>query len=265
MKSTNDTITDTKSESFKYNIQVLDRALKIFELIAQSKSPLTIQDLQEITGLNRTTIWRIVSTMTDNGFLTQLPHTKQYCLSCKVNNLLATSAANSISLVECAKSEMERLRRITGETVMLLIPETIGSRTILQLDSFESVRLKDYTNELSPLFGTSTGIVQLSSMSDEEIAMILPDTLPAYTEVTPTAKEEILQRINDCRRNGYTYIIDEYNKGDSGVSAPIYTNDKLTGILNISGPTMRFTKELMLSYVPELKKSAAHIALDISL
>ncbi len=265
MKSSNDLLINAKPENFKYNIQVLDRAFKIFEIIAQSKSPLTIQELQNATGLNRTTIWRILSTMMENGFLTQLPNTKQYCLSCKACNLITTSATNSIALVECARPEMEHLRRISGETIMLLVPEAIGTRTLFQLDSFETIRLRDYTNEISPLFGTSTGIVHLSSLSDEEIQSIIPDTLPIYTEFTPTSKDEILQRIIDCRKVGYSYIIDEYNQGDTGLSAPIYMDKKLVGILNISGPTMRFTKERMLSCIPELKKSVAHISLDLSL
>lgn len=265
MKPSNDLLTDTKPDAFKYNIQVLDRALKIFETLALSKSPLSIQDLQSATNLNRTTIWRILSTMMECGFLTQITHTKQYCLSCKACNLITAASSNAIALVECAKSEMERLRHISGETIMLLLPETLGSRTIFQLDSFEAIRLKDYTNEISPLFGTSTGIVQLSAMTDEEIAEIFPNTLPTYTEFTPTDKDKILQRINDCRKDGYTYIIDEYHQGDTGLSAPIYLNNVLVGILNISGPTMRFTKERMLACAAELKKSTAHIALDLSL
>ena len=248
-----------KSENFKHNIQVLDRALKIFEFIAQSPTPLSIQELQNVTELNRTTIWRILSTMAECGFITQLPHSKQYCLSCKACNLLSLSATNSIALAESARPEMQRLRHLSGETVMLLVPESIGSRTILQLDSFEAIRLKDYTNETTPLFGTSTGLVQLSSLSDEEIQLAFPTTLPSNTEFTPTKKEEILKRISKCRKNGYAYIIDEYINGDSGVSVPIYLSHKLVGILNISGPSIRMTKEKILSYIPELKKASSRI------
>lgn len=242
MKSPNDI--SQSPDSFKYNIQVLDRALKLFETIALSDSPLTIPQLQELTGLNRTTIWRIISTMTENNFITQLPNSKQYCLSCKATNLLSLSHSRSIVLCECARTEMEQLRQLTGETIMLLIPENIGSRTILQLDSFENVRIKDYTNELSPLFGTSTGIVQLSFLSDEEIKVIFPAELISYTQSTATNKEVIMQRINDCRQDGYTYIIDEYHNGDSGLSVPLQLNRKLVGILNIAGPTVRFTKNI---------------------
>lgn len=262
MKPSKDT--PVNSETFKYNIQVLERALKIFEIIARSASPVTIQELQNATNLNRTTIWRILSTMIENDFLTHLPYTKQYCLSCKACNLLSVSSMRSFALAECAKPEMERLRRLSGETVMLLLPEALGSRTILQLDSFEIVRLKDYTNEVTPLFGTSTGFVQLSFMDDAEIETIFPDTLPSYTEFTSTDRKEIMQRIHDCRNNGYSYIIDEFNNGDSGISVPIQSGGKLAGILNISGPTMRFTKERMESCIPELKKSASLIALNLS-
>lgn len=262
MNPSNDIL--TKPEAFKYNIQVLERALNIFEIISQSKSPMTIQDLQNATGLNRTTIWRILSTMIESGFLTQLPHTKQYCISCKACNLLSVSSASSVALVEYARPEMEQLRRLSGETIMLLLPEMIGSRTILQLDSFENIRLKDYTNIITPLFGTSTGLVQLSFMNDEEIETIFPDKLPSYTEFTPTNRADIMQRIEDCRRDGYAYIIDEYNQGDSGLSVPISLDKKLVGILNIAGPTVRFTKTHMLSYIPKLKSSAAHIAQNLS-
>lgn len=264
MNSSNENDTPTKPEAFKHNIQVLERALKIFEIIAQSEMPVTIQELQSATGLNRTTIWRILSTMIESDFLTQLPNSKQYCLSCKACNLLTTSSANSIALAEHARPEMEHLRQITGETVMLLLPETLGSRTILQLDSFEAVRLKDYTNTVSPLFGTSTGLVQLSYMNDDDIEVIFPDVLPSYTEYTPTNREDVMQRIEDCRRDGHSYIIDEYQKGDSGLSVPIQLDKKLVGILNIAGPTMRFTKEQIHLCLPELKEAANRIAWNLT-
>ena len=117
---------------------------------------------------------------------------------------------------------------------------------------------------VTPLFGTSTGLVQLSFMSDEEIETVFPDKLPSYTEFTPTNREDILRRIEECRRDGYAYIIDEYNQGDSGLSVPISLNKKLVGILNIAGPTVRFTKDHMLTYIPKLKASAAHIARKLS-
>ncbi len=247
--------THANQDSFKYNIQVLDRALNIFEIIASSETPMTLQQLQTMTGLNRTTIWRILSTMMDRDFIVQLPNTKTYTVSCKACNLFSAAGSNSVALAELARPEMERLRRLSGETILLLVPETIGSRTILQLDSFESVRLKDYTNTVSPLFITSTGFVQLSFMKNEEIEKAFPAVLPSRIEAAG-----VMQRIDACRRDGYALIIDEFNQGDSGISAPILLNGKLAGILNVAGPTIRFTEERMLSLLPELLKSAGQIS-----
>lgn len=264
MNISNDLPNNEKSENFKYNIQVLERALQIFEIIARFKTPLSIPELQNLTGLNRTTIWRILSTMLNCGFLTQLPNKKQYCLSCKAYNLLSSSSSSPVALVEAARSEMTLLRNKCNETVMLLVPQLTGSLTVLQLDSFEAIRLMDYTNQLSPLFGTSTGIVQLASMEDEEIIKIFPSALTSYTEFTQTNRNEIMQRIHDCRRDGYSYIIDEFNKGDTGLSAPICLDGQLVGILNISGPTVRYTKEKMLVTVPMLLEATRQIVSNLS-
>lgn len=264
MNMSNDLPGQEKSESFKYNIQVLERALQIFELIARSKTPLTIPELQNLTNLNRTTIWRILSTLLNCGFLIQLPNTKQYCLSCKAYNLLSNSSSSPIALVEAARPEMTQLRNQCNETVMLLVPQLIGSLTVLQLDSFEAIRLMDYTNQISPLFGTSTGIVQLAAMTDEEIVKTFPSALTSYTELTPTNRNEIMQRIHDCRKDGYSYIIDEFNKGDTGLSAPICLDGQLIGILNISGPTVRYTKEKMLHTVPLLLNAARQIVSNLT-
>ena len=107
-------------------------------------------------------------------------------------------------------------------------------------------------------------IVQLSALTDEEIQNVLPETLPSYTEFTPTSKDELLKRIRKCRKNGYAYIINEYNQGDTGVSVPIYLESKLAGMLNIAGPTMRFTEERVLACIPELKKSALQISQELT-
>lgn len=53
-------------------VQSVERALDLLELVANSEQSISIMELMEKTGLNRTTIWRILGTLEKGDILRKM-------------------------------------------------------------------------------------------------------------------------------------------------------------------------------------------------
>ena len=73
----------------RYNnhVQAVDRALALLKLIAEQSEPVPLSHLCEATGLNRTTVWRLLCTLEDNGFVEKNAAAPDYELGIAALNL----------------------------------------------------------------------------------------------------------------------------------------------------------------------------------
>ena len=67
-----------------YRVQALERALDILECFSFQKRELSLTDLVNQTGLNKTTVKRLISNLTTRGYLQQEPQSKKYQLGMRL-------------------------------------------------------------------------------------------------------------------------------------------------------------------------------------
>src|ERR1700742_842979 len=101
-------------------IQVVDRAVELMEAIAQRPGLLNAQDLARVCGLNRTTAWRILVALEQNGLVQRDPTTQRYGLGFTLSRLGA--AADTGPLVRAAHRTLQRLAAEVSEQVSLGVP-----------------------------------------------------------------------------------------------------------------------------------------------
>ncbi len=63
-----------------YQVRVLDRAVDILECFAKRKHDLTVPALVEMTGLDRSTVRRLVANLARRGLLQEVPSTRPVSL-----------------------------------------------------------------------------------------------------------------------------------------------------------------------------------------
>ena len=61
-------------------VQSIDRALNIIKIVSSRKDGIGVTELAEMLGLNKSSIFRILATLTAHGFIEQNPETKKYKL-----------------------------------------------------------------------------------------------------------------------------------------------------------------------------------------
>lgn len=83
------------------DVQVLDRAFNLIDIIAESGKDLAVEELVEKTGLNRSTVYRLVEALAAHGYLEKTEQSR-YRLGMKVVSL-AGCYVNNLDLISIAQ------------------------------------------------------------------------------------------------------------------------------------------------------------------
>ncbi|WP_282940580.1 IclR family transcriptional regulator [Paenibacillus sp. RC67] len=242
------------------SVQAVDRALLLLQLVGDSTEPVSIVDLADKSGMNRTTVWRLIGTLENHGFIERDPLTKGYLLGYAANRL-AAQAPQYGSLIRRARKSMEELQEKTQETVLLSVPKHYGTLTIDQIDPPHSIRLVDYVNAFLPLHCTSNGKLLLSSFSKEELHFFLNQPMDKRTPFSITDPTLLLEEIEKVRTTGYATAIRELDENENGISAPLYNKQgRLVAFLSVCGPSFRFTDDKVLACTNSLLSATEEIS-----
>jgi len=240
-------------------MKTAQKIFKLLELIGE-KQPAKPNDLAHDLGFSRSNIYRLLSTLTELGYVERTSDSK-YILAFKVF-MLGSTVSSFKQLASIVRPYMARLAEISQENVNLAI---MYERRVLYLDKIESrhyLKLDQPIGKTDPLHCTALGKVLLSGLNEVNLEIFLrSNNLIALTKNTITDVEVLAGVIRNVRENGYAFDFEELSEGIHCVAAPIrnHTNNIIAAI-SISGPTVRLTKQRM----EELKISLIETAVDIS-
>ena len=244
--------------------QSVGRALALLRIIASSEVPLSLADLVSMTGMNRTTVWRLLNELIANDFVIRADNGEYGPgLACIA---LGVSARNRYdALVRTATPVMEGLRETTGETVILAVPYDVGVLNIAQLDSPAAVRLRNYLYEVSPMRNSSTGKALLATHSPTEIERYLASDKSAGGTTTTREDEALVAELAIIRERGWAQVVEELAPGENGISAAVRVAGRAVAILNVSGPSFRFDEARLQECAGALLDACASLESALSI
>jgi DNA-binding IclR family transcriptional regulator len=82
-----------------------------------------------------------------------------------------------------------------------------------------------------------------------------------FTRHTISDPQVLREELEKIRKRGFAYSHGEWIQDASGVAAPIYGPDRIAiGALTISGPSQRFTRDVIEKYGREVVPAASEIS-----
>ena len=106
---------EIKSNS-KYHVPNLERALDVFELLSENPQGLTNSEIANQLSIPRNSIFRIATTLFNNGYIDRNDELRKYTLSFKMLTI-GMKALTDPALVEVALPMMHSLQKKYKETV----------------------------------------------------------------------------------------------------------------------------------------------------
>ena len=104
-----------KQRDNKYRIQAVERALTILQCFHAERLEMSMMEMAGILELNKSTTFRMVSTLCDMGFLEKLANGK-YALGTEIIRL-GHLVSEDMTLLRAAQPIMDELFHHCGETV----------------------------------------------------------------------------------------------------------------------------------------------------
>src|SRR5580692_8492407 len=184
-------------------IQSLDRGLTILQTVAMSNQPVTLGELAELLGVDRSSAFRLAQTLRRRGFLATPAGRKDYMLGSSMWTLSRQYDWSNM-LVRVAHEELKSLAQGLNETAHLAIRE---GKSALFIDSVHARRVivvAGQTGELVPLYATAHGKALLADADERALKSIFgAKKLEKFTKTTIAAIPALAKECAGIRQRGY--------------------------------------------------------------
>lgn len=246
----------------KYTLETLMRGLNILSLYTRETPALTLTEITRATKLNKTTVYRILSTLENAGYLVRDEDTKRYRPDLKVLQL-GFASISSLEVRQAARRYLELLSQQVGETVSLSV---LDGADIIYVDRVRNQRIVGVVLGLGsrlPAHCASMGKAILAHLPPSELEDYLDKAvLEPCTSNTLRDHQALKDELSLVRSRGFATNDEELEMGLRAVAAPIWDNsNRVVAAVNITGSTSSISQERL---VGDLAEAVRHTAAQIS-
>jgi DNA-binding IclR family transcriptional regulator len=226
-----------------YQVQVLDRALAILEVLSAEGPDLSLGEISDKLELHKSTAHRLMMVLERHRLIERNSVSGRYRLGLKLFEL-GTKAVSQLDLRERARPFLERLVLETSETVHLCV---LDDSEVVYLDKVEptrSVRMATSVGRRNPMHCTAVGKAIMAYLPDGEVeAIIHRQGMKTMTANTITSFLDLKKELSAIRERGYSIDNEEIEEGVRCVGCVVrnFSGDPLAAI-SISGPAFRITQ-----------------------
>ncbi|MGS2778193.1 IclR family transcriptional regulator [Robertmurraya sp. GLU-23] len=226
------------------NVQSLERALTILNKLSDYPDGIQIARLSEQVGLSKSTVHRLLATLSNMNYVVKDSESDKYKLGFQVL-FLSRNILNNNDIVNTAKPYLERLSHDVNETVHLCIEDRGEIVYIDKIESNQTIRMFSRVGNRAPMYCTAVGKILYSGMeSDHFEELISKVNFIPKTESTITTPEGLRDEINKIKKQKYALDNIENEEGIRCIAAPIYNHTgKIIASFSISGPSNRVTMD----------------------
>lgn len=252
---------DADAASPQPGMQALTRGLQVLDFIADADRPVRFMTLLDGTGLQKSTLHRILQTLVDERYLRINLHDQTYKLGSRPFQL-AHRVWDQFDLRGAAEPELARLVALSKEAVRLGILDGDKVLYIDQRNPQRQVRIGNGVGSRSAIHATALGKAMAAHLSaSERRALIFEGGLVAFTDNTIVSNGDLDQQLNIIKARGYAVSISEQHEDVSAVAAPILDHRAHPiGAVGIIGPSYRLSPERLHALGREVIEAARRIA-----
>ncbi len=179
------------------HVAAVERAFAVVDALADGQE-LGTNEIARRTGINASTVSRLLATLAAARFVEHVPETGRYRLSLRLVEL-GNAVLGRLDLRALARPHLQALVRETGETATLSAPGEHDAVTVDFAHSSSVVQSVAQLGRPSVGHATAAGKVMLA-FGDVELPS---DPLASFTPRTIATRAELVAELERVRRRGY--------------------------------------------------------------
>ncbi len=235
-------------------VNSLSRGLQILECFALRTPRLSQVNLQKLTDIPKSTLFRLLRTLARLHYLKYDAETRRYSLGPKVLTL-GFSLLQNLEAREIARPYLDSLSKELNRGVSLLM---LDDNEMVYVERIRVPILRDFNIGIGsrvPIYNTASGKAVLAYLPQVRVDQIINELKKDRRLIPYIGKngEKIGRSLVEVRRQGYAINDQESLRGVRAIAVPIFSASGLEYAINVVVPPEEVSvKELRLSYAPRL-------------
>jgi DNA-binding IclR family transcriptional regulator len=248
-----------------YQLQSLDRAVAVLEMLGESEAPLSLAEICQRMQLHKSTAHRSLMVL-ERSMLIERTQDNRFRLGLKLYEL-GNRAVEQIDLRSSVRPFSRRLSTQVCETVHLGV---LQKTSVVYLDKVEPTRgicMTSKTGSSNPVYCTSMGKAMLAFLPPEAAEEIIRRIhFVRFTEKTLCSREELVKSLERVRYRGYAIDDEEVEIGVRCVGAPVFDENHMPiAAISISGPSSRIRVHSVPAIAEQLLRCCREISTSLQM
>lgn len=237
-------------------IQSVQRAVDIINCFDDVNTEMSLSQISNRLGLNKSTVHGILNTLHNNNFIRQGPTGKYMLGQSLIRKYHFADSAKRNIMMEVSREGMEQIANKYHMNCAIFMMEfgalTLVNRIMPKNEMYTVSCISD--SYINPLYCTASGRILLAYLSLEELEIYLDrHELIAHTQKTIVTREALIAALDNIRRVGFSVEDEELGIGVSALSVPIFDpTGKLFATISVSGMSFHLENR-QVEMVTELK------------
>ncbi|MEX2501187.1 MAG: IclR family transcriptional regulator [Trueperaceae bacterium] len=250
---------------------VLTSALRTLQVLGAFAVPphrLGLADVVADLGLERNQAYRSLKTLEAAGYVVQTDDARFEPGPAAAALATAAVRFQSASLIDLARTELNRISDETGETVHLFVRSGDQAVCVDRRESTQNVRLVSVLGRSFPLHAGAVPKAILAWLPCAERSEVLArlGDLPAYTARTTQDPDALATELAAVRDRGFSTSDEDFDAAARGVGAPIFDHDgTVVAGISVGGPSFRVNDDALARLAQLVRVAAAEITRRMAL
>lgn len=245
----------------RYQVPALQRGMQLLGQFTRDERELTGAELSRRLGVPRASVFRLLQTLEQMGFVERVGDSANYKLGVAVLRLGFEYLA-SMELTEHGRPILDDLSAATGLSAHLAVRDSrevvVVAKSTGRSVQFNSIQV----GARLPAHATVLGRVLLGGQTLDQLhALYEGVALVASSAHTPTTVLALKQLIDTDAERGFGISQGGYDAGISTIAAPVFDeHHKITAVVNVTVSANRIDPSLVDTLVAQVRQAADRLS-----
>ncbi len=226
------------------------------------RRPMKLTEIANALDISKSNVHQLLSVLTRRGLIERLPD-QAYRIGIKAWEI--GSRAQPLEIGRIGAPHLAQLVRDVSEGADIGMLDGTQTVCIQLIECPQPVRVHARVGDRNLAHTTSTGLVLLAALGDDEVIARLPAKLEKKAPGTIDDRDTLLKELRRIRMRGYAIYRGGWRSDVTGVAVPIHGPEgKAVAGVCVPAPSYRVTRAWLDRIVPALRATAGRIEQDLA-
>ena len=222
----------------------LQKVYKILDVFGAAATELRVTDISRQAGLDKSTVSRILASLSSAGYLEKNESSKAYSLSWKWLKLGNAVMGRYVDIRVAAVPFLDELAKQTDEIVHLAVLDKTEVVSLEKRGRSRALTIGTQVGGRAPAHASSLGKMLISDMTEEELLATFGRTpLVRLTNKTITNMTDLLKEMRKVKKQGFAFDDGECHEGVQCLAAPVKdSSGRIIAAISVIVPKQRMSR-----------------------